>query len=277
MARKEHCRSRSQGSRCRRSRAPRPCHGPAPGDRIEPSGCAPGRGSEQHRESQEREGEEHPFGAHSFPICGPTKSHAERTVPLTASLTVSLRAHLGECGDSDLNALVFENAKGHPIRYANFRREIWMPALRSARVPKIGLHVLRHSAAAAMIRAGASPKALQIILGHQSAGFTLSVRSRFRAGHDRARRTVGRTGPRAVPSDRSGRTGEGRPTRSPHRSLARNANAAAGEEAVPRPSPRTLRLVDAKPQSRHAARLGLGRTGSIRRSRGRTRIDWLNR
>jgi len=108
-------------------------------------------------------------------IFGSTKSHAERTVPLTATLTVSLKAHLGGRRDSDLNALVFESAKGHPIRYANFRREIWMPALRSARVPKIGLHVLRHSAAAAMIRAGASPKALQIILGHQSAGFTLSV------------------------------------------------------------------------------------------------------
>jgi len=47
--------------------------------------------------------------------------------------------------------------------------------VRSAKVPKIGMHVLRHSAAAAMIRAGASPKTLQTILGHQSAGFTLSV------------------------------------------------------------------------------------------------------
>jgi len=47
--------------------------------------------------------------------------------------------------------------------------------LKSAKVPNVGLHVLRHSAAAAMIRAGASPKARQAILGHQSAGFTLSV------------------------------------------------------------------------------------------------------
>ncbi len=47
--------------------------------------------------------------------------------------------------------------------------------MRSVNVPKIGMHVLRHSAAAAMIHAGASPKALQVILGHQSAGFTLSV------------------------------------------------------------------------------------------------------
>jgi len=108
-------------------------------------------------------------------IFGPTKSHAERTVPLTASLNASLRTHIGERVESDLKALVFESAKGHPLRYTNFRRAIWVPALQSAKIPKIGLHVLRHSAAAAMIRAGASPKALQVILGHQSAGFTLSV------------------------------------------------------------------------------------------------------
>ena len=71
--------------------------------------------------------------------------------------------------------LVEVDEVGRPLRYSNFRREIWNPALKTAKVPKVGLHVLRHSAAAAMIRAGASPKALQTILGHQSAGFTLSV------------------------------------------------------------------------------------------------------
>lgn len=106
---------------------------------------------------------------------GPTKSHAERAVPLTGSLATALDAHLDQDVGTELDALVFTSLNGHPLRYANFRREFWLPALRSARVPKIGLHVLRHSAAAAMIRAGASPKALQVILGHQSAGFTLSV------------------------------------------------------------------------------------------------------
>jgi integrase len=35
--------------------------------------------------------------------------------------------------------------------------------------------VLRHSAAAALIRSGASPKAVQTILGHRSAAFTMTV------------------------------------------------------------------------------------------------------
>jgi integrase len=40
---------------------------------------------------------------------------------------------------------------------------------------KGGLHVRRHSAASAMIRASASPKALQTILGHQSGASRPSV------------------------------------------------------------------------------------------------------
>lgn len=108
-------------------------------------------------------------------IFGPTKSHAERSVLLTKSLNEALEAHLDERVGADVGALVFTSEKGRPLRYSNFRREVWNPALRSAKVPKVGLHVLRHSAAAALIRAGASPKALQTILGHQSAGFTLSV------------------------------------------------------------------------------------------------------
>ena len=42
-------------------------------------------------------------------------------------------------------------------------------------LPAVGVHVLRHSAAARMIAAGASPKAVQTVLGHANAGFTLSV------------------------------------------------------------------------------------------------------
>lgn len=39
----------------------------------------------------------------------------------------------------------------------------------------VGVHVLRHSAAARMIGAGASAKTLQTVLGHRSAAFSLTV------------------------------------------------------------------------------------------------------
>ncbi len=105
---------------------------------------------------------------------GPTKSHAERRVPLTASLAAALEVHLDEV-PADPEALIFTSPKGHAVRYANFRCEVWVPALAAAKLPRVGLHVLRHSAAAAWIRAGASPKALQSVLGHGSAAFTLTV------------------------------------------------------------------------------------------------------
>ena len=48
-------------------------------------------------------------------------------------------------------------------------------ALERLQLPAVGLHALRHSAAAALISSGASAKEVQSILGHRSAAFTLTV------------------------------------------------------------------------------------------------------
>lgn len=53
--------------------------------------------------------------------------------------------------------------------------DIWRPVLKKVGLPPVGMHALRHSAAARMISAGASPKAVQSIMGHRSAAFTLTV------------------------------------------------------------------------------------------------------
>jgi len=42
-------------------------------------------------------------------------------------------------------------------------------------LPLVGIHVLRHSAAARIIATGGSPKTLQSVLGHRSAAFSLTV------------------------------------------------------------------------------------------------------
>jgi integrase len=62
-----------------------------------------------------------------------------------------------------------------PLRYSRFRPTVWIPLLARLDVPHVGMHALRHSAAARMIGAGWSAKAVQQTLGHASAGFTLSV------------------------------------------------------------------------------------------------------
>jgi integrase len=107
-------------------------------------------------------------------IFGPPKTHAQRTIPIPPDLAVALEAHLDHV-PSDPEALLFTSARGKPLRYSRFRPDVWAKTLTAANVPYTGLHVLRHSAAARMIAAGWSPKAVQKALGHASAAFTLTV------------------------------------------------------------------------------------------------------
>ena len=107
-------------------------------------------------------------------VFGSTKSHAVRTIPIPPSLITLLARHL-EAVDKSADALVFTGPKGGPFRYRYAYMAIWRPALERLELPTTGLHTLRHSAAARLISAGASPKAVQSVMGHRSAAFTLNV------------------------------------------------------------------------------------------------------
>lgn len=61
---------------------------------------------------------------------GPTKTHAHRSIPLPRSLADRLRDHLEDVSP-DPDALVFTSPRGKPVRYSNFRSEIWRPPWRS--------------------------------------------------------------------------------------------------------------------------------------------------
>jgi integrase len=108
-------------------------------------------------------------------VLGTTKTHAERTVPLSPSLVAAFERHLAERVDSDPGAFVFTAPVGGTIGYNNFRNRVWKPTLERLGLPSVGIHVLRHSAAARMIGLGVGPKTIQRVLGHQSAAFTLTV------------------------------------------------------------------------------------------------------
>jgi integrase len=105
---------------------------------------------------------------------GPTKTHAQRALPLPPSIAAQLASHL-DTVPADPDALLFTSPRSAPLRYSNFRMEVWRPTLERLALPPMGLHVLRHSAAARLIDAGASAKAVQTVLGHSSAAFTLTV------------------------------------------------------------------------------------------------------
>jgi integrase len=101
-------------------------------------------------------------------VLGSTKSHARRRVPVPATLVVLLPA----VGPSDL---LFTGPKGGALRYRHFYMRHWRPALERLQLPAVGVHVLRHSAAARIVSAGGSAKTLQTVLGHRSASFSLTV------------------------------------------------------------------------------------------------------
>lgn len=102
---------------------------------------------------------------------GPPKTHQRRTVTLPRFLRDKLGAHLASV-DGD-EALVFQAPRGGPIRYSNFARRVWKPALVEASLPDMGVHALRHTCAALLISQGAHPKAIQSHLGHRSITTTL--------------------------------------------------------------------------------------------------------
>ena len=107
-------------------------------------------------------------------IFGPTKTHAVRRVPLTSRLAQDMTEHLEHRVRANPAALLFPAPDGGPLRHSNFYHRRWQVALRTCKLPAVGVHVLRHSAAAALISSGASPKAVQSILGHRSAAFTFT-------------------------------------------------------------------------------------------------------
>ena len=101
-----------------------------------------------------------------------TKTYAVRQVPIPAGLAAELGLHLDTIRPG---VPVFRSPQLGELRYGAFYGRIWKPTLQDLGLPRTGIHVLRHSAAARLIQAGASPKAVQAILGHRSAAFTLTV------------------------------------------------------------------------------------------------------
>lgn len=123
---------------------------------------------------------------------GPTKSYETRTVPLPAALVAELREHLaGRPTTLDGSGFVFTSATGGPVRYRNFMRDTWHPAVTAMNGQRedAGLaplrvtpHDLRSTCASLLIDAGASPKDVQAHLGHAEVTTTLKLYARVRPG-----------------------------------------------------------------------------------------------
>jgi len=95
-----------------------------------------------------------------------------RTITLPRALVADLAQLAGD-------GLVFPNRAGEYLRYGNWRRDSWNPAVKRSGV-KARPHDLRATCASLLIDAGASVKDVQRHLGHQDELTTLRLYARVR-------------------------------------------------------------------------------------------------
>ena len=105
-------------------------------------------------------------------VAGTPKSHATRWVPFPSILVQPLRERVEGHPPQDL---LFTSPQGDVLRSGNFAKRVLRPAAARAGVADLRIHDLRHTAASLAISAGANVKALQRMLGHESASLTLDT------------------------------------------------------------------------------------------------------
>jgi integrase len=127
--------------------------------------------------------------AQGRPVFGPPKSEASRrTLAIPAALTEVLAKHLVLRGltGADADALVFTAPAGGPIRYANWRNRVWLPACRTVGLSGLGFHDLRRANATALVRLGVDVKTAQQRLGHSDVRMTIGLYAQAEKPADRA-------------------------------------------------------------------------------------------
>jgi len=119
-------------------------------------------------------------------IPGPPKTEAgRRTITLPAVAAVALAEHLATFAEPGPEGLVFPAPEGGYLRRSNFRRRLWLPAMRAAGVEGLRFHDLRHSAATLALAAGANTRELMERMGHTSPAVALRYQH-VMAGRDQA-------------------------------------------------------------------------------------------
>lgn len=109
------------------------------------------------------------------------KQDEQRTVPFGQRVADALREHwlrqrkerLASRARHDDRDLVFATSRGTPFEAGNVIRRSFKPLLAEAGLPNIPFHATRHTCATIMLSRGASPGAVQEILGHREVTTTL--------------------------------------------------------------------------------------------------------
>jgi integrase len=86
---------------------------------------------------------------------------------------------------ADQHELIFVAPGSGPLRYNNWLRRVWQPAVVAAGVPALRFHDLRRTAATAMVAAGVDVRTAQAGLGHADPRVTLAIYAQVVSDPDR--------------------------------------------------------------------------------------------
>jgi len=100
----------------------------------------------------------------------------------------TLQAQLRRRGitGADADELVFVSPDGGPLRYANWRNRVWVPACRQAGLDGLGFHDLRRAFATVLVLEGVDLKTAQSRLGHSDSRLTIDLYAQVVPEADRA-------------------------------------------------------------------------------------------
>lgn len=107
-------------------------------------------------------------------IGAPKSVSSRRTVPLPKAAVVALKEWKLACPATDLG-LVFPSVARKVMSHRYMSLNVLVPMLTAAKVAKLTLHDLRHSAASLWIEQRVEPKRVQTWLGHHSIQVTFDI------------------------------------------------------------------------------------------------------
>ena len=119
----------------------------------------------------------------------PKTPKSRRTIPLAEEVIDALKAHKAKQNQDKLIAgsafdnvdLVFCNAIGSPIDPRNFTEQ-FERLLKSAMLPHVRFHDMRHSHATMLLLQNVQPKIVQERLGHSTIAMTMDTYSHILPG-----------------------------------------------------------------------------------------------
>lgn len=109
----------------------------------------------------------------------PKTAKSRRKVELSAMAVDALWDHRKKmlAAGHGTDGFIFRDSRGGPLRRSHFHADNFKPLLKTAGLPKIRFHDLRHTAATLMLSGGEHPKVVQEMLGHANIGMTMDTYS----------------------------------------------------------------------------------------------------